>query len=193
MSSTFAASWTFRSISARGQLAHLQREGEVLVDRFVRVERVVLEHHGDVAVLRVEIVDHAVADGDLAGGDRDQPGDQIERGRLAAAGRTDQRDELAVLDGQRHVVDRHDGAVGLDKISQDHLSHETLPSSCLTAPSVSARTKYLCRSRKSTTTGTLMMKRRRHQPGPVGRVLGEEALHADRQRQLVIVVQEGEA
>ena len=49
-----------------GQLAHLQREGEVLVDRLLRVERVVLEHHRDVPVLGVEIVDHAVADDDVA-------------------------------------------------------------------------------------------------------------------------------
>ena len=49
-----------------GQLPHLQREGEVLVDRLLRIERVVLEHHGDVPVLGIEVVDHAVADDDVA-------------------------------------------------------------------------------------------------------------------------------
>ena len=53
---------TFVSISALRQLAHLQREGEVLVDRLLRVERVVLEHHRDVPVLGIEVVDQAVAD-----------------------------------------------------------------------------------------------------------------------------------
>ena len=35
-----------------GRLADLQAELEVLADRHVRVERVALEDHGDVAVLR---------------------------------------------------------------------------------------------------------------------------------------------
>ena len=68
-----------------GQLAHLQRERQVLVDRLLRVERVVLEHHCDVPVLGVEVVDHPVPDDDVARRDRDQPRNEIERGRLAAA------------------------------------------------------------------------------------------------------------
>jgi hypothetical protein len=39
-----------------GQAADLQAVGHVVVDAHVRVERVVLEHHGDVAVLRLEPV-----------------------------------------------------------------------------------------------------------------------------------------
>ena len=89
----------------------------------VRIERVVLEHHGDIAVFRIEIVDQAVADEDVAVGDLDQPGHEIERRRFAAAGRPDQRHELAVLDRQRHMVDGHHVAVHLDQTLQNHLSH----------------------------------------------------------------------
>ena len=42
-----------------GQLAALERERHVLADRHVRIERVVLEHHGDVAVARRQVVDAA--------------------------------------------------------------------------------------------------------------------------------------
>ena len=42
-----------------GTLAHPEREADVLVDRHVRVEPVALEHHRDVAVLGLEVVDHA--------------------------------------------------------------------------------------------------------------------------------------
>ena len=41
------------------ELPHLQAERHVVVDAHVRVERVVLEHHGDVAVHRRQLVDDA--------------------------------------------------------------------------------------------------------------------------------------
>ena len=104
------------------QLSHLQREGEVLVDGLVRIERVVLEDHGDVAILGIEIGDQLVADIDVAAAHRDQPGHEIERRRLAAARRADEGDELAILDGQGDVIDGIDIAVGLDHVLQDNLA-----------------------------------------------------------------------
>ena len=65
--------------------AHLQREADVLVDVHVGIERVTLEHHRHVAVLRFQIVDHRPVDGDLAFGDILESGDHPHRRRLAAA------------------------------------------------------------------------------------------------------------
>ena len=45
--------------------AHLQAESHVVVDAHMRIERVVLEHHGDVAIHRRQLVHHRVADQDL--------------------------------------------------------------------------------------------------------------------------------
>ena len=68
-------------------------------------KRVVLEHHGDVAVLRLDVVDDPVADAHLAAGDRLQPGHHPQGGGLAAAGRPDEHEELAVGDIEAEVVD----------------------------------------------------------------------------------------
>ena len=68
-----------------GLFAHLQREGEIVEDGLVGVERIVLEHHGDVPVLRVEIGHHPVADKNVAARYRQKPRHEIERRRLAAA------------------------------------------------------------------------------------------------------------
>jgi hypothetical protein len=76
----------------------------------VRVQRVVLEHHGDVALGRFQVVDHAVADGDLAAGDFFQPGHHAQQRRLAAARGADDDDELAIGDVG---VDAVDDLVGL--------------------------------------------------------------------------------
>ena len=83
----------------------LEREAHVVGDGHVRVQRVVLEHHGDVPVLRRQVRDVAVADADGAAVDVLQPREHAERGGLAAAGRTDQDEELAVLDVDVEPVD----------------------------------------------------------------------------------------
>ena len=156
------------------RLAHLQRERQVLLDRFVRIQRIVLEHHGDVAVFRIEIIHQLVANVDIAVRDLDQSRHQVQGRRFSAAGWADQRHELAILDREGHIVDRHNLAVGLDQIVQHHLGHGSSflaaarPARCdydLTAPSVKARTKYFCKTRKSTTTGTLMMNDAAISPG----------------------------
>jgi hypothetical protein len=48
-------------------LAQAQREAHVLAHVEMRIERVALEHHRDVALARLELVDAPPADGDLAG------------------------------------------------------------------------------------------------------------------------------
>ena len=67
------------------RIAQPQREAHVGPDRHVRIKRVVLEHHGDVALFRRHVVDHAIADADLAAGDVLEPGNHAQQGRLAAA------------------------------------------------------------------------------------------------------------
>ena len=85
-------------------LPHAQPEREVVVDVLVRIERVILEDHRDVAVARREVVDDLALDPDLAGGDLLEPGDHPQRRGLAAAGRPDQHHELALGDVQVEVV-----------------------------------------------------------------------------------------
>ena len=76
----------------------------------MRVERIVLEHHGDVAILGRQVVDHLAADADLAGRDVLETGQHSQQRRLAAAGRADKDDELAVLDFDVHALDDGKGS-----------------------------------------------------------------------------------
>ena len=94
-------------------LAHLERERDVLEDRHVRVEGVVLKHHRDVALARVEAVDDAVPDPNLALGDVLKPGDHPQGGCLAAARRADEDHELAVDNVEREPCERT-GSVSVD-------------------------------------------------------------------------------
>jgi hypothetical protein len=85
------------TLTAR-HLSQLQAEGHVVERAHVRVERVVLEDHRDVAVLRRQPVHDVIADANRPLGDVLEPGDHPQRRGLAAAGRTDEDNELPVAD-----------------------------------------------------------------------------------------------
>jgi hypothetical protein len=103
-----------------------QTEGHVVVDRHVRVERIGLEHHGDAALGRRHVVDDHAVDYQRAAGDLLQPGDHPQKRGLAAAGRTDKDDELALPDLQVDPVDHINGAVGLLQALKFQAGHASL-------------------------------------------------------------------
>ncbi len=84
----------------------VQREADVLADRHVREEGVVLEDHADVAPPRRHRRHRVVVDPDLAGGRRLEAGQHHQGRRLARAGRPEQGHELPRRDVDRDAVDR---------------------------------------------------------------------------------------
>ena len=87
------------------QLAELQPEREVLLDRHVRIQRVVLEDHRDVSLFRREVVHDLVVDAELSVRDLLEARNHPQSGRLAAARRADHHHQLAVVDRQIEVED----------------------------------------------------------------------------------------
>src|ERR1019366_4025079 len=87
-----------------GEAAELQPERHVLIDRHVRIERVVLENQGDVAVLGWKAVHDLAIYGNRARSGFLQPGDQAQGGSLAATGRPNQRQEFFVFHEQAEVI-----------------------------------------------------------------------------------------
>ena len=87
-----------------GYLAQPQAVGHVVKDIVVGKQRVALEHHGRVPLVGGQRVDGLAAQVDFALVRRFKAGDHAQRGGLAAAGRAQQRDKGARLDGQVHVV-----------------------------------------------------------------------------------------
>ena len=104
-----------------------EAEGDIVEYREMRVERVVLEDHRDVAVLGLELVDPTAADADLAGADLLEPRDHPESGRFAAARRPDQNDELLVGDAEIDAGNRHDLPESLGEPAQLDRRHSCPP------------------------------------------------------------------
>ena len=99
-------------------LLHPEREGDVLEDGHVRVERVALEHHGDAALHRRQVVHPLSVDDDVARGRVLEPGDHAQERRLAAAGRADEDDELALAHVERDALHHVEVAEALDDVAR---------------------------------------------------------------------------
>ena len=63
----------------------------------MRIERVGLEDHGEAALRGGHVVHYGAIDKNIAFAHRFEPGDHAQQRRLAAAGRPDEDDELAIL------------------------------------------------------------------------------------------------
>jgi hypothetical protein len=86
----------------------LEAERDVVVDRHVWKERVLLEHHVDRAPVGRHARHVLPLQNDAARVRHLEPGDHPQGGRLAATARAEQREELALGDRERDVVDRPD-------------------------------------------------------------------------------------
>ena len=86
-------------------LAIRKRKADVRRHREIRIQRVVLEDHRDVALLGREVGDVAVADEDRPGVDLLEAGEHPQRRRLSGAGWAHQHHELPVGDVQIECVD----------------------------------------------------------------------------------------
>jgi hypothetical protein len=90
-------------------------------------QRVVLKHHAEAALLRRQEIDPLRVERDGPAGHRQEPGDAVERGGLAAARWPEQADELAAPDGQREFTQRRDlRATGISEVARDAVEPQFL-------------------------------------------------------------------
>ncbi|MCY1231036.1 hypothetical protein D9M72_434720 [compost metagenome] len=106
--------------------ADFHAEGDVSGDRHVRIERVGLEHHGDVALRRMQIGDRAAIDGDLPRRDRLQPGNRVEQRGLTAARGADEHEETTLFNLQVDVLQDLERAIGFAQVADFQERHELI-------------------------------------------------------------------
>ena len=109
---------------ARGRA---QRKSEIVEDRQMRVQRVLLEHEGDVARRRGLVRGIAAADMDATGVGPFQSRDQPQQRGLAGSGGPEEHDQLTVADGETHVLQRLDAAEALGYPFDADLRHGSPP------------------------------------------------------------------
>ena len=111
-------------LDARGiRPGHAQAEADILPDRHVRKDRVVLEHHGQPALARRQRRDVAPADFHAAGRLCLQPGNDPQQCGLAAARRAEKGEELAICNVQVDARERNKAAERLGDVVDDDVGH----------------------------------------------------------------------
>ncbi|MNV61436.1 hypothetical protein D3C71_1539430 [compost metagenome] len=90
----------------------------------MRVKRIVLEHHGDIAFRWFQIVDAPSGNRHVTAGNAFEPGHHTQKRGFSAARWADQHDHLAILDIERYALDRLDiDAIGLADVVQFNRCH----------------------------------------------------------------------
>lgn len=84
--------------------ADAEGKGQVLGHGHVREQRIVLEHHADVALVRRDIVDRATGQEDFAGGGGFETGQHHQAGGLAGPGGAEQGEEFALANVQVEIL-----------------------------------------------------------------------------------------
>jgi hypothetical protein len=118
-----------------------QPEREVVEHRHLRIQRVVLEDHRDVALARRHTVHQRIADEHRARRHRLEPGEHPQRRRLAGAGRPHEHHELRVGDLQRQLAHGLHLAEQLPDVVEADGRHQPF-----TAPLNMPRMKCRCRN-----------------------------------------------
>ena len=92
----------------------------------MRVQRVVLEHEGQVAALGGHVVDDCAVDADLSAIGLFQSGDHPKRRRFPTTGRPQKDDEVARRHREGNLAHRHDLSApeGLGDTVQSDVVHE---------------------------------------------------------------------
>ena len=88
------------------ELLQLEAEFDVAADIEMREQRVILPDQPHIALMHRHLVDGLAAREQRAAVGGFQAGDDAQQGRLAAAARPHDRQELAALDGEAHIVER---------------------------------------------------------------------------------------
>ena len=135
---------------------HLQGECDVVEHRHVRIQRIALEHHCDIAIARGQQRRVGAVELDLAFGGGLQPCDDAQGGGLARTRRAEQRKELARPDLQIDIVQHARVSERLaDPGQPDFAPLRHLRPAPLIAPADSPATICFCAARPSTMTGSI--------------------------------------
>src|SRR5262245_32575497 len=100
----------------------------------MRIERVGLEHHREIARARTDAVDDGAIDRHFTRALRLEAGDDAEQSRLAAAGGPDQRQEFAVLDGEIDASEYLGGVEGFPDAAEFDPRHVPAVARCIALP-----------------------------------------------------------
>ena len=86
-------------------LAQFERKTHIFAHRHVRIKGITLEHHGNIAVLGLQMIDHLLVDFDFTSGNVFQTRQHAQQGRFTATRGPHQDDELTRVNIEADAMD----------------------------------------------------------------------------------------
>jgi hypothetical protein len=111
----------------RRNFADHQRIADIVGDRQMRIKRIGLEHHRDIAIFRQDVVHPLIAEIEVTRRHLLEPGDHPHGRRLAAAGRPEQHQEFLVDHLEIEVRHSDEIAEILGDVIESHRCHGFSP------------------------------------------------------------------
>ncbi len=108
------------------QFAKVQAETHILRDRHMRIERIILENHRDIPVLRGNIIHDPAIEPNGSARQVLKTSDDSEQCRFTTSRATNQGNELAIIDLQINPVQDSDQAVTLAKVDNLYICRRKL-------------------------------------------------------------------
>ena len=115
-----------RTLGSR-HLAHLERVGNVLFHRHVRIQSVILEHHRHIPLLRPHLIDAHTVEQNVTFARVFQTRNHAHRRSLAAARGAEQHQKFAIRNLQVHRVHAGDATPAFGESLERYCGHRTAP------------------------------------------------------------------
>ena len=107
-----------------GGLAELKTESHVIINSHVRIQGVVLEYHGDIAILGSNVVNEFVANVEFAVRNFFKTSNHAQGGGLSAAGRANENDKFLIFDVQAEIAySGYAAGINLVNVFQSYACH----------------------------------------------------------------------
>ena len=110
-----------------GLFRHFQGEADIIKHGFMRIKRIALEDHRNVAILWDHVINNAAPNRNRAIADFFKTRKHAQQGRFATARRTYQNDKFAVFDIDIHAVHDLNIGVAFDDVFYFYIGHWASP------------------------------------------------------------------
>lgn len=106
-----------------GHFTNFHAKSDISCNRHIRIKRIGLENHRNIALGRMQPGNRLSIDGDIPGRDWFEPGDSVQQCRLSAARRANEDEKTTLIDLDIDILQNRNVAIGLIEVGYFQKRH----------------------------------------------------------------------